>query len=208
MRARIALVVAVALVLSACGGGDVSQQVYDQKVAELSLAQQDLLETRQDLRRASEGQENLEDLAARYETAVLEALDLRGMSVPEGFDRIDALAEAVIATARERDELMAMIEVGSEVTEPGALDSDRLGTMVTIATSVLLYLPPQELPDAATVQETFGPLVSRVADEMITLAYDELVLAYDEGAEAVRLTELFNNLGYWALEMVNSELAK
>lgn len=208
MRVKIGLVVAVTFVVAACGGGDVSQQVYDQKVAELALAQQNLLDARQELRRAVAQGEALDDLADRYEAAVLEALGLVGMSVPEGFDRVDALAEAVSATSQERDELLESMEGGSESEATVSTDTDRLSAMVTIATSVLLFLPPQPLPDVATIQETFGPLVGEVSDEMITIAYDDLIVAYDEGADEERLTELLNGLGYWALQMASSELAR
>ena len=206
MRARVVVaVVAFALTAGACGGGDVSQEVYDQKVAELALAQQDLLEARQRLQEAGANQRSTDEVAARYETVVLEALGLVGMQVPEGFDRVDALAEAVAATVHERDELMSIIEGGSEPT--AAADPERLRLMLTIGTSALLFLPPQQVPDEATVTETFDSLVEQVGDEMITIAYNDLLAAYADEVADDRKVELLNSLGYWAIEMAQSALA-
>ena len=206
MRARVVVVVVVALFAAACGGGDVSQSVHDQKVAELALAQQDLLEARQELQAAGATQQSIDEVAARYETAVLAALGLVGMDVPDGLDRADALAAAVEGTVQERDELLSMVEEAGPAA-PAQIDRERVRLMLTIATSALLFLPPQQVPDVATIRETFAPLVEQVGDEMISIAYDDLLVAYSEGEEDERKVELLNTLGYWAMEMAQSALA-
>ena len=208
MKALVAILVALALVAVACGGGDVSQAEYDQKLADLALAQQELLEARQEVAASAVSREALNDLAARYESVVLEALGLRAMTVPEGFDRAEVLGEAVAATVRERDELLAGVEGASPHPEGGVVDTDRLGGFLTIAGSVLLFVSPDRLPDDATVRESLGPLVEQVDDEMITLAYEELLAAYSQGAADERRAELLNTVGYWAIEMALSALAR
>ena len=75
------------------------------------------------------------------------------------------------------------------------------------AASALLWLSPQLLPDEATIRETLGSLVERVNDEMISLAYGDLLSGYAEGVGDERKAELISNVGYWALEMAQSALA-
>jgi len=207
MRSRIYLVaIALGLVAAACGG--VSQAEYDQKTTELALTQQDLYEARERIDELDRGTD-----MERVEEQVLAALGLRGMSVEPGRDRAEALAEAVRATADERDELLIMIEEigGTELQRevlapPAELDIGRIDALLVIASTTQDWMRPTTVPASADEIELIRPIVEVVADAGLQAAYDVALGSYDAATTEDRI-ELLAVIGYQALETARRALA-
>lgn len=208
LRVKLAVIVALAVLAGACGGGGVPQAEYDQKVAELALTQQDLVAARERLGELEGAASSVDDVLAEVEEAVLAALGLTGIIADPGRDRIDLLAEAVAATTEERDMLLAAIEAGEGV-EGGAtsFDLERLEGFVQIAITVQDWVRPSARPASASDLESIRAAIDLVNDEMLTLAFDQLVAEYDAASEEEQI-DLLVAVAFWAVDMARAEAVR
>ena len=196
--------VAVAVVVTACGGGGVPQAEYDQKLAELALAQQELFDAREQIGELESLTEGSDDVFAQVEAAVLEALGLTGISAPPNSDRVEVLAEAVAATTEERDMLLRAIEEGDPEFSPG-FDVDRVRGLLDIARVAQDWARPTGLPDDVSELTTIEDSVFQVSDEMVTLAYEALIEAYPDADTDDRIGLLLD-VAFWAVDIARSSL--
>jgi hypothetical protein len=201
-------VVALTLLAAACAG-DVSRAEHDQKLAELALAQQELLAAREEVMLLEEAVEESSDLAADVEARILTVLGLRGMIVEPGRDRLDALAEAVAAVVHERDELLGISEATGELGA-APVDGERLRPFLEIAATAVEWTRPDVLPLPPDELAVVGPAVEEAGDEMVTLAYEQLLAASAEATpeDEPELRGLAADLAWWALETARSALRR
>ena len=198
------IAVAVAAAITACGGGGVPQAEYDQKVAELALAQQELFDAREQIGELESLTEGSDEVFAEVEAAVLEALGLTGISAPANSDRVEVLAEAVAATTEERDMLLSAIEEGGG--EFGSeLDVGRVRGLLDIARAAQDWARPTSLPDDVAELTSIEDMVFQVSDEMVTLAYEALIEAYPDANTHDRIGLLLD-VAFWAVDIARSSL--
>jgi hypothetical protein len=192
-------VTAVAVIVASCGGGGVSQAEYDQKLAELALAQQQLVAAGETIAELEGRAVGADDALAIVEAAVLEALGLRGIAADPGRDRVELLAEAVRATTEERDMLLEAVESGGGGELGPTVDVDLIEGSLRIASAVQDWARPSMRPQSTDDMESLRQVVDQVGDEMVTLAYEQLLADYDRADDGDQV-DLLMALGYWAVE--------
>ena len=206
MTKRISVIgmVAIALAAAACGGSGVSQAEYDQRVSELALTQQELVAARDRISELEAQTGATDDVLSQVEAAVLEALGLTGISAPAGSDRVETLAEAVAATTEERDMLLRAIEEGDAEFGPG-FDVARVFGLLEIASVMQDWARPTGLPDDVTVLAGIQGTIDQVGDEMVSLAFDQLIEAYPDADTEDRISLLLD-VAFWAVDIARSAL--
>jgi hypothetical protein len=192
----------VVVMAAACSDGGVSQAEYDQRVAELTLAQRDLAEARDQVAALRAAESAVESSFEEIEDAILEALGLRGVVADPGRDRLEVLAEAVRATTEERDLLLEAVESGHEEFGP-SVDIERIEWLHQVATTVHDWARPSNRPqDLAEIGE-LSSAVEAAGDEMLSLAYEQLRTDF-EGASDEEQVDLLMAVAFWAVEMMRS----
>lgn len=207
--------VCFAMVVAACGG--VPQAEHDRVVNELILAQQDLIDAQNDRAaareaaavavaeasdaedRARDSERALEETNARIDVAVAST----GLIVSNLEEPLDLLAQALVDMQQENARLGEQLEV-AQVEQP-AVALDRFDAFLEVAATVTDFLRSSETPDYEMALTLEAP-VGRAADEMLTLAFEQLVDEY-ETADVSRRRELLADVAMWAIGMMQSAVA-
>lgn len=201
----IVAITVAAVGIAACSGGGVSQAEHDQVLAELAVAQQALVEARTEFAESEVTAGEVDAMLAEVEGAVLDALGLRGITADPGRDRVELLAEAVAATTEERDMLLLAIESGGGEFGAGA-DQEHIAILLSVAATAQDWTRPSVRPADADALEALAPHVDQISDEMLTLAFEQLVAQYD-GASSEGQIDLLIDVSMSALERARSEIA-
>jgi hypothetical protein len=183
MKRPIVLLVAVAVLAGSCSRGGVSQAEYDQTVAELALAQQELLAARDDVSSLQSTLGELDPEGLFNQIAVLEA------EVAQRDDLARSVIEeqgGVVDAARSPLEQLA--EMTQEAATGPGNDGERLDAYLALI-SLVTGLGLEAAPEAALLED-LRPTVDATLDMELTGRYDELRDAAAERPETYRAEAL------------------
>lgn len=191
----IALMAGAAIALAACSSDGVTQAEYDQKVAELALAQQDLYDANDAAStakaRAAELEDGIDGLVAEAELAL-----------DPGDDTFDVVIETINAGREEvlylSTELERALAAGEATPPPDTPADTRLAALLDVAATTTDWLRSGNLPEPEQLVE-LADAVAATEDETVRLAYESLLEGYD-GADAEEQTGLVADLDLSAVD--------
>jgi hypothetical protein len=191
----VALIAGAAIVGAGCSSDGVSEAEYDQKVAELALAQQDLYDATDAASTAKARTAEIEDRIDRLAVEAELALD-------PGDDPLDVVVETINAGREEvlylSTELERALAAGDAAPPPGTPLDTRLAASLDVAATTTDWLRPGNLPESEQLVE-LADAVASTEDEDVRLAYEVLLEGYDN-ADSEGQVGLIAELDYWAVD--------